>query len=284
MTRVFLFPGQGSQKVGMGAALFSRFPAQVAQADAELGYSIEELCSRDPQGRLNDTLFTQPALFVVNALMFLDRLLSRGELPQMVAGHSLGEYNALFAAGVFDFATGVRLVKTRATLMSRARGGSMAAVLGLGRSEIARILREAGLDSIDVANFNSPRQTVISGPEVDLDRAEPLFESAGAKLYKKLAVSAAFHSRYMKPAAEEFRVFLQTQSFLAPRIPVIANATAQPYEVGTIAELLAAQIDHSVRWVESIQGLARHPGVVFEEIGPGNVLTGLIRRIQTETD
>ena len=279
-----MFPGQGSQKVGMGAELFSRFPAQVAQADAVLGYSIEELCCRDPQGRLNDTLYTQPALFVVNALMFLDRLLSRGELPHVAVGHSLGEYDALFAAGVFEFETGVRLVKQRATLMSRARGGSMAAVLGLGRLEISRILTEAGLGSVDVANFNSPRQTVISGPEADLDRAQPLFEAAGAKLYKKLAVSAAFHSRYMKPAAEEYRSFLKGQSFQPPRIPVIANATAQPYAADSIVDLLSAQIDQSVRWVETIRGLSREPGVQFEEIGPGNVLAGLIRRMQTETD
>ncbi|HTH50075.1 MAG TPA: ACP S-malonyltransferase [Candidatus Limnocylindria bacterium] len=279
-----MFPGQGSQKVGMGAPLFARFPAQVAAADAELGYSIEELCCADPLGRLNDTQFTQPALFVVNALMFLDRLLARGELPHLVAGHSLGEYNALFAAGVFDFATGVRLVKKRAELMARARGGAMAAVLGLGRETIADILARSGLGGVDVANYNSPRQTVISGPDTELDRAQPLMEAAGAKLFKKLAVSAAFHSRYMQPAAAEFKTCLRDFTFAVPRIPVIANATAQPYGAGQVAELLAAQIDHPVRWVESIRRISQQPEVQFEEIGPGNVLAGLIRRIQTEAD
>ncbi len=283
-TRVYLFPGQGSQKVGMGDGLFSRFPAQVAVADAELGYSIESLCLRDSEGRLNDTRYTQPALFVVNALMFLDRLLSTGELPAVVDGHSLGEYDALFAAGVFDFATGVRLVKRRAELMGRARGGAMAAVVGLGRAAIERVLAGPGLAGVDIANLNSPLQTVISGPEVEIDRAQTLFEAAGARMFRKLAVSAAFHSRYMSAAAEEFRGVLRGCDFAPPRIPVLSNVTAQPHEAGSIADRLADQIDHPVRWVETLRWISRMPGVRFEEIGPGNVLAGLVRRLETETE
>ena len=284
MTRVFLFPGQGSQKVGMGGGLFARFPAQVAVADAELGYSIEALCLRDPDGRLNDTRYTQPALFVVNALMFLDRLLSTGELPAVVAGHSLGEYDALFAAGVFDFATGVRMVRQRAELMGRARGGSMAAVVGLGRVAIERVLSSPGLEGVDIANLNSPLQTVISGPESAIDRARPLFEAAGARMFHKLAVSAAFHSRYMRAAAEEFRGVLRTCDFAPPRIPVLSNVTARPHEAGSIADRLADQIDHPVRWVETLGWISRMPEARFEEIGPGNVLAGLVRRFQSEKE
>ena len=282
MTRVYLFPGQGSQKVGMGAGLFTRFPAQVAVADAELGYSIEELCLRDPEGRLNDTRYTQPALFVVNALMFLDRLLATGEMPAVVAGHSLGEYDALFAAGVFDFATGVRLVRRRAELMGRARGGGMAAVVGLERTTIERILSSPGLEGIDIANLNSPLQTVISGPESAIDRARPQFEAAGARMFHRLSVSAAFHSRHMRPSAEEFRQVIGSCDLAPPRIPVLSNVTAQPHEAGSIADRMADQIDHPVRWVETLGWLSRLPGVQFEEIGPGNVLAGLVRRFQTE--
>ena len=155
MTRIYLFPGQGSQKVGMGEGLFLRFPAQVAEADAILGYSIAELCLSDPSKQLNLTAFTQPALFVVNALSFLDRLVLTGELPDFVAGHSLGEYNALFAAGVIDFSTGVSVVRERARLMARESGGAMAAVIGLTADQIRQVDiaggdgQQPGQDAVD---------------------------------------------------------------------------------------------------------------------------------------
>lgn len=282
MTRVYLFPGQGSQKVGMGVDLFPRFPEQVAMAERELGYDIAELCLRDPEGKLNATLYTQPALFFVNALTFLARLVDTGELPHFVAGHSLGEYDALFAAGVFDLRTGLRLVKERATLMSRATGGGMAAVIGLSPEKIAATLQAAGLGALDIANFNTSLQTVISGPVPELEQSQKELEAAGASLWKRLPVSAAFHSRYMVEAERAFAAVLRDVPLASPRIPVLSNVTAAPHDPATIKELLAKQISHSVRWTETIRWLARQPGAQFTELGPGNVLAGLVRRIQAE--
>ncbi len=282
MTRIYLFPGQGSQKVGMGEGLFSRFPAQVAEADTVLGYSVAELCLRDPAKQLDLTTFTQPALFVVNALCFLDRLVQTGELPQIVAGHSLGEYNALFAAGVFDFRTGLSLVRERARVMGLESGGAMAAVVGLTEKQIRQVLTDANLPGIDIANLNSPGQTVISGPESEIVAAQSRLEKAGAQLYRRLSVSAAFHSRYMARAEQEFRRFLQSITFAEPKIPVLSNVTARPHVSSDLASNLAAQITHPVRWTESIQWLLQDRDPHFVEVGPGNVLSGLLRRIKME--
>ena len=280
MTRIYLFPGQGSQKVGMGEGLFSRFPAQVAEADAILGYSIAELCLRDPSSQLNLTTFTQPALFVVNALSFLDRLVQTGELPDFVAGHSLGEYDALFAAGTIDFQTGVSLARERARLMGRESGGAMAAVIGLTADRIRQVLIDANLLGTDIGNLNSPAQTVISGPENEIVAAENWLEKAGAQLYRRLPVSAAFHSRYMVRAEQDFRTFLPSITFTEPRIPVLSNVSARPHVSAEVASNLAAQITHPVRWTESIEWLLQKPEPQFVEIGPGNVLSGLLKRIR----
>ena len=284
MTRIYLFPGQGSQKVGMGADLFFRFPEQVAIADSELGYSVADLCLRDASNQINQTQFTQPTLFVVNALIFLNHLVETGKLPQFVAGHSLGEYNALFAAGVFDFHTGVKLVKQRANLMSRAVGGGMAAVIGLTPDQIRRALDASGLSSLDVANLNSPSQSVISGPEKDLETSQAVLELAGAQLWKRLPVSAAFHSRYMTEVEREFEAFLELFEFAESRIPVLSNVTAQLHGHSNIKKMLARQITQPVRWTESMQWLLGQPEPDFLELGPGTVLTGLLRRIKMETN
>ena len=284
----FVFPGQGSQKRGMGAGLFdeARQYAEVEmEVDAILGYSLRELCLEDPDNRLKETEFTQPCLYVVNALHYY-KAVNQGARPDYLAGHSLGEYNALLAAGVFDFLTGLRLAQRRGELMSRAKNGGMAAVIGLGAGVVAEVIEESRLAGIDIANFNTPSQTVVSGPIEDIRRAGPLFEKAGARVYMPLAVSAAFHSRYMAGAARAFDDFLAPFSFAAPKIPVIANATARPYPDDNASEsvrsLLVKQITHSVRWTESVRFLIDKGVTEFTEMGPGNVLTRMIQQLQEQ--
>lgn len=287
----YMFPGQGSQKKGMGQGLFDevREYAEVEKdVDAILGYSMRQLCLDDPDRRLTQTQFTQPSLYVVNALHYY-KAAGQGTRPAWVAGHSLGEYNALLAAGAFDFLTGLRLVKKRGELMSQAKNGGMGAVIGLSAATITKLIQDNGLSSLDVANFNSPSQTVVSGPVDDIKRAGPFFEKAGAQMYIPLPVSAAFHSRYMADASKAFADFLAPMSFSAPRIPVIANATAQPYPASdngseSIKSLLVNQITRPVQWAQSVRLLISQGATEFREMGPGNVLTRLVQQIQQQKD
>lgn len=163
--KVYVFPGQGSQSKGMGQGLFDKYPELTSKADKILGYSIKKLCLEDPDENLRYTQYTQPAIYTVNALMYLNKIAKTGEKPSFVVGHSLGEYNALYAAGVIDFETGLKIVKKRGELMSRAKGGGMAAVIGLREEEVRDVLKENGIESIDIANINSCSQIVISGPK-----------------------------------------------------------------------------------------------------------------------
>jgi malonyl CoA-acyl carrier protein transacylase len=285
----FVFPGQGSQKRGMGQGLFdevSEYAAVEQQVDSLLGYSMRKLCIEDGENRLKETQYTQPSMYVVNALYYYSALRG-GSRPTYVAGHSLGEYNALLAAGVFDFLTGLRLVKRRGELMSQAKDGGMAAVIGMDAPRIAQVLSDNGMSSIDVANFNSPSQTVISGPSEDIKRAAPIFESAGARMYMPLQVSAAFHSRYVANAATQFAEFLAPMSFAAPKVPVVANVTAELYPTENPSEaaksLLVKQITHAVKWTQSVRFLLVRGVTEFKEIGPGNVLTRLVQQIRQDS-
>jgi trans-AT polyketide synthase/acyltransferase/oxidoreductase domain-containing protein len=264
----------------MGADLFDRFDDWTNQADRILGYSIRELCSVDPRGELGLTQFTQPALFVVNALSWRERQQRGAPPPDFLAGHSLGEYNALLAAGVFDFATGLELVKARGALMSRVSGGGMAAVIGLRPDDIEALLArtEAGR-RLDIANYNAFDQTVIAGPQADLEAVRPDFESAGVRAFTPLKVSAPFHSRYMREAMAEFESVLDGFTFSPPTITVIANVTGRPYP-GDVRPILARQIGSSVRWLDSMVWLLDQSVGTFEEVGPGNVLSKLLVRIR----
>ncbi|MFF0669174.1 ACP S-malonyltransferase [Streptomyces tendae] len=276
MTRrsAWLFPGQGAQRRGMGRELFDRYPDAMAAADRILGFSVRELCLGDAAERLTDTRYLQPALFVVNELT-RRACAAREPAPDYLAGHSLGEYNALLAADAFDFETGLALVARRGELMGRATGGAMTAVVGPGAARIVDLLAEAGIDDVDLANLNSTEQVVLSGPAESLRRAAGAVTAAGAGRCVPLRVSAAFHSRYMADAAREFAAFLAGFELRDPRIPVIANVTARPYRPGEVGRLLAAQVHSAVRWSESMAHLRSRGVDRVVEQGPGRVLTGL---------
>ena len=244
--KVFMFPGQGSQVRGMGADLFDQHRELAAQADEILGYSIKELCLQDPQKVLTQTDFTQPALFTIEAMSYLSEMENTVSVPDYLIGHSLGEFAALFAAGVFDFATGLTLVKKRGSLMASApRGGGMAAVIGLNKEEVSNILRQPSLASLDFANDNAPDQCVIAGKAEDIQSAKALFEREGAR-YVPLNVSAAFHSRYMAPIQDEFRAYVRDFDFGTLTVPVISNVTARPHDAATIKDQLVQQISSPV--------------------------------------
>ena len=238
----------------------------------------------DPRGELGLTQFTQPALFVVNALTYRARVEDGTAPPAFVAGHSLGEYNALLAAGVFDFKTGLAMVKRRGALMGQVSGGGMAAVIGMEPARIEALLQatDAGR-RLDVANFNSFDQTVIAGPTDAIAAVKPQFEEAGVRAFIPLKVSAPFHSRYMREPQAEFAAFLQGFTFAAPSIPVVANATARLYEPDRARDTLASQIGSAVRWLDSMLFLLDSGVTAFEEAGPGSVLAKLIVQIKKRT-
>lgn len=278
--KAVVFPGQGSQSRRMGEDLFARFPELTAQADEILGYAVATLCSEDPDHQLDQTQFTQPALFVVNALTYLARRQAGGGVPDYFAGHSLGEYNALWAAGAFDFATGLRLVRERSRLMAAATGGAMAATVGLTGDAVRDVLADHGLGEIDVANENSPEQLILSGPRELIDSAEAVFRAAGARAYLPLRVSGAFHSRYMQPARREFERILAGYEFRPLEVPVVANVTGRPYTMDSVPEMLTEQLVRPVLWERGIRHLIAAGVTSFEEVGPGNVLTGLVTKIR----
>ncbi|MBV1883326.1 MAG: ACP S-malonyltransferase [Pseudomonadales bacterium] len=277
----FIFPGQGSQSKGMGGALFDEFSEQTKQANDILGYSIKELCLKDSKRELNKTQFTQPALYVVNALSYFKKIADGGNKPNYVAGHSLGEFNALLAAECFDFETGLKLVKKRGDLMSQSMGGGMAAILNSSQEEIETLLDLNGLKNIDIANYNTPSQIVISGLREEIAQAQMLFEEGDA-LYYPLNTSGAFHSRYMLASREEFEAYLKKFTFSDSQIPVISNVSAKPYQAGEVMMGLTNQLISPVKWSESIQYLLGVGETVFEEIGHGEVLTKLVSKIKKE--
>jgi malonyl CoA-acyl carrier protein transacylase len=281
----FVFPGQGSQSKGMGGALFDEFKELTAAADEILGYSIKELCLEDPDLKLDQTQYTQPALYFVSALSYLKRIKETGERPDFVCGHSLGEYTALLAAGAYDLGSGLKLVQKRGELMGRATGGGMAAVIGIEAEQVAEVLKRNNFSSIDIANLNSVYQIVISGPKNDIEKAKPVFEAvSGVKLFMPLKTSGAFHSRYMEASKREFENFLKPVGFNHLQIPVISNVHARPYQQPDIKANLSDQIVKPVRWAETIRYLLGRGGTEFVEIGPGKVLTGLVQRIRKEAE
>ncbi|MEA2892656.1 MAG: trans-AT polyketide synthase, acyltransferase and oxidoreductase domain [Bradyrhizobium sp.] len=254
-----------------------------AEASDILGYSIEELCLKDSESRLGRTQYTQPALYVVNAMGYAQWLEDNpaGTPPAFAAGHSLGEYNALLAAKVFDFQTGLKLVRKRGELMAAAGGGTMAAIIGTPVQTVRELLVKNGLTDIDFANYNTPTQIVIAGSQAAIAKAEQLCAANNIRCLP-LNVSAPFHSRHMLPAQKEFSALLETFSFNGPVFPVISNVTAKPYEPGKTAATLGAQIGSSVQWTDSIRYLMGQEVNDYQEIG-SSILTKMVNEIRTSS-
>jgi [acyl-carrier-protein] S-malonyltransferase len=279
----FIFPGQGSQKIGMGRAACDAYPAGLdyfERANQTLGYDLRDLCWNGPEEKLTDTLHAQPALLVVGVLCAAWTQ-SRGIQAQMTAGHSLGEYAALAAAGALAFEDALKLVQRRAQLMSEADSGAMAAIIGMddeAASQFVENVRGSGV--LTAANFNAPGQVVISGDAESVANAMQEAKPRGAKMAIKLPVSGAFHSPLMSAAGREMQSLIEAAPFRDAQIPVYQNTTAKA--ATGAAELKAAlipQMTGPVRWSQTMQHMIEDGAVQFFELGPGNVLCGLLKRI-----
>lgn len=276
---VLLFPGQGAQFRGMGKELFELFPDHIKLACDVLGYPIDKVCLSNPKGVLSNTRFTQPAVFLVSALSYLKWVNSSENEPEAIAGHSLGEFSALFAAGALDFESALKLVKKRAELMAALKGGGMAAVMSLQEQEVQDILQHNGLGELTIANYNSQNQVVLSGSEQALDKAKGIFEAHKAT-FLRIQVSGAFHSPYMDRAKPLFNAVLKDTKFNSPRLPVVANVTGRPHKLEQLVDVMTAQLSSPVRWLSSMRYLLDQGYENFTEMAPGNVLTNLVKQIQ----
>jgi len=282
----FLFPGQASQYCGMGRDLAANFPEAKAvfdAADSALGFSITQTCFEGSEEALKLTENTQPAILTVSTAAYR-ALAEKGIVPDFVAGHSLGEYSALVAAGGVDFSAAVKLVRARGKYMQEAvpaGQGAMAAILGLSPTEVAEICKKAAEnDVVSPANLNSPEQTVISGSAAAVKRAVEIASQSGAKRAVILPVSAPFHCALMMPAQRRLEPDLRATPFSALKIPLVSNVDAQAITTGEEArDALIRQVTAPVRWLDSVREMIESGVTVFLEVGPGKVLSGLLRQI-----
>jgi len=286
MAVAFLFPGQGSQYIGMGAKIYesSETARQIFRAAGEkLGYDVGELCRQGPAARLNLTEYTQPAILTVS-IAALSLVKERGLTAAWLAGHSLGEYSALVAGGSLDFSDAVSLVRNRGRYMQEAvpaGTGAMAAVLGLDRAKIDAICATVSANGVvSVANINSPVQIVIGGEKKAVEAAMTLAKRDGAKRVVSLAVSVPSHCALMEPAAKRLETDLREIRLLPLKTPVVTNVDAAPIHSGESAkDALIQQLARPVQWVDTIERMVADGVTTFVEIGPGSVLSGLVKRI-----
>ncbi|CAI0890508.1 ACP S-malonyltransferase [Serratia marcescens] len=283
----FVFPGQGSQTVGMLAELAAQFPIveeTFGEASSALGYDLWQLVQQGPAEELNKTWQTQPALLAASVAIFRVWQQQGGKAPALMAGHSLGEYSALVCAGVLDFKAAIRLVELRGKLMQEAvpeGTGAMYAIIGLDNDAIAKACEESAQGQVvSPVNFNSPGQVVIAGNKEAVERAGAACKAAGAKRALPLPVSVPSHCALMKPAADKLAVALQDITFNAPQVPVVNNVDVRTEnDPEAIRSALVRQLYSPVRWTESVEFIAAQGVTSLLEVGPGKVLTGLTKRI-----
>lgn len=277
--QICIFPGLGSEEQGMGDALFQKYSDYITKANRILGYDVSKLCLENPTNRVHQTPYVQPALYVVNALHYLEYLEKYGQ-PDAVLGHSLGEFNALWAAGVYNFETGLKIVQVMGEMMATVKNGTMAAVIGMELWEIEEVLQKH-FSTLEICTINTYTQIVIGGNTKVIEQAADFFDECGVG-YVPMKVNCAFHSIFMKEIQAAFGTFLNQFQFASPEILVLSNVTAKPFTQITVQTLLTQQMCAPIQWLNCIEYLLKQGECHFFETGPKTVLSNLVKKIQRD--